>query len=83
MSASMAGREDEGRPWLRGRNSVSLLECRWFHPPGLHVEVSLSKILNPKLLTDVLVGTLHGSHRHQCMNVCMNHCESFLDKSVC
>ena len=23
---------------------------------------------------DVLVGTLHGSHRHQCMNVCMNYC---------
>ena len=23
----------------------------------------------------VLVGTLHGSHRHQCVNVCMNYCE--------
>ena len=24
---------------------------------------------------DVLVGTLHGSHRHQCMNLYMNYCK--------
>ena len=35
------------------------LEGRWFSSPGLHVKVSLGKILNLKL----------------CMNVCMNHCK--------
>ena len=36
------------RLWLRGRASSVLLSggCR-FDPPGLHVEVSLGKILNP------------------------------------
>ena len=65
--------------WLRGRASILLLEGRWFDSPGLHVKVSLGKILNPELLLihfetapGVLVGTLHGSHRHQCMNACMN-----------
>ena len=38
------------RLWLRGRASVLLFEGRWFDSPGLHVEVSLGKILNPKLL---------------------------------
>ena len=36
--------------WLRGRASVLLLERRRFDSPGLHVEVPLGKILNPKLL---------------------------------
>ena len=36
--------------WLRGRASVLLSEGHWFDSPGLHVEVSLGKILNPKLL---------------------------------
>ena len=36
-----------------------------------YVEVSLDKILNPKTAPDVLVSTLHGSHRYQCMNVCV------------
>ena len=35
---------------LRGRASVWLQEDRWFRSPGLHVEMSLGKILNPKLL---------------------------------
>ena len=34
--------------WLRGMASVLLLEGCWFDSPGLHVEVSLGKILNPK-----------------------------------
>ena len=40
-----------------------LLEGRWFDSLGLHV----------KATPDVLVGTLHGSHRHQCMNVYINY----------
>ena len=36
------------------------------------------KILNSKLL---LVGTLHGRHHHQCMNVCMNYCKSLYTKA--
>ena len=40
------------RGWLRLRGRVSLLlsEGWWFDSPGLQVEVSLGKILNPKLL---------------------------------
>ena len=37
------------RLWIRGRANVLLLEGHWFDSPGLHVEVSLGKILNPKL----------------------------------
>ena len=36
--------------WLRGRASVFLSGGHWFSSPGLHVEVSLGKMLNPKLL---------------------------------
>ena len=36
--------------WLRGRASILLSEGHWVDCPGLHVEVSLCKILNPKLL---------------------------------
>lgn len=36
--------------WLRGRASILLSEGSWFYSPGLHVEVSLGKILRPKLL---------------------------------
>ena len=36
--------------WLRGRINVLIFDGFWFDPPGLHAEVSLSKILNPKLL---------------------------------
>ena len=39
-----------GRLWLRGRASILLSESRWFDSPGLHVQVSLGKILKPKLL---------------------------------
>ena len=35
----------------------------------------------PLTAPDVLVGTLHGNHRHQCMNVCMNYCKSLLTKA--
>ena len=36
--------------WLRIRVSGLLLEGHWFESPGLYVEVSLGKKLNPKLL---------------------------------
>ena len=49
----------------QGQSQYLVLKGCWFDSPGLHVEVSLDKILNPKL-----VGTLHGSHHHQCMNDC-------------
>ena len=52
------------------RASVLLLKGRWFNSPGLHVEVSFGKMLNPKRL----VGSLHGSHHHQCMNVRIVSC---------
>ena len=39
-----------GRLWLRGGASVLLSEVHLFDSPGLHFEVSLGKILNPKLL---------------------------------
>ena len=39
-----------GQLWLRGRASILLLDNHWFDSPGVHVEVSLGKILNPKLL---------------------------------
>ena len=61
---------------LGGRATILLSEGRWFDSPGLHVDVSFGKILNPKTAHNVQVGTLHGSHRHQCMNVCMNYCKS-------
>ena len=66
------------RLWIRGRASVLLLEGRWVDSPILHVKVSLGKILNPELL-NVLVGTLHGSHQHQCVNACMNYCKHVLN----
>ena len=44
-----------GQLWLRGRASVLLLEDPWFDSPGLHVEVSLGKILNPKLLLMIVI----------------------------
>ena len=43
-----------GRLWLRGRASILLSEGCWCDSPGLHVQVSLGKILNPKTGTDVL-----------------------------
>ena len=52
--------------WISGRASVLLAEDRWFDFPGLHFEVSLGRILKPKVL--LLVGTLHGSHTiRECM----------------
>ena len=35
---------------LRGRAGILLSEGHWFGSPGLRVEVSSGKILNPKLL---------------------------------
>ena len=50
----------------RGRARVLLLEGCWLDSPGLHVQM--------------LVSTLHGSHCHQCLNVCMNYCKSLWAK---
>ena len=41
----------------------------------------LGLITETQTALDVLVGTLHGSHRHQCMNVCMNYCKSLWTKA--
>ena len=49
---------------------------RWFDSPGLHVKVSLALDTKPQTAPDVLVGTLHNSHHHQRMYVCMNYCKS-------
>ena len=40
----------QGQLWLRGSTSVMLLKGCLFEYLSLHVKVSLSKILNPKLL---------------------------------
>ena len=55
-------REKTGDRGSAGRAGVLLPEGRWFDSPGLYIEVTLGKILNPQLM---LVGTLHGSHHHQ------------------
>lgn len=64
------------------RTNILLSEGCWLDSPGLHVKVSLDKILNPKTATDVLVGTLHGIHHYHFMNVCMNYCQSLWTKLV-
>ena len=51
-----------GRLRLTGRANILLLEGCWFNSPGLHIEVSLGKIL--------LV--LHGSRHHQRVNVLLS-----------
>lgn len=44
-----------------------------------NVEIPLGTLLYPKLFL-MLVGTLHVSHCHQCMNVSIKHCEPFCIK---
>ena len=41
-----------------GRASILLFEGYRFDSPGLHIEASYGKMLNPKTAPDVLVGTL-------------------------
>ena len=48
--ASITSVKGCGRLWLRGRASVLLSEGCWFDSTGLHVKVSLGRILNLKLL---------------------------------
>ena len=60
---------DGTRWWLRGGASVLLSEGLQFDSHGLHVKVSKGQDTESRTAPDVLVGTLHGSHRHQCMNV--------------
>ena len=64
-----------GQLWLRGRASIFLSESRWFRFPWSAYQSVLGQETEPQNAY-VLVGTLHGSHRHQCMNVCMNYCKS-------
>ena len=69
--------------WLRGRASVLLSEGHWFDFPGLHVEVSLGKIMNPKLLpTCWSAPDLAATGISVWMYVCMYELVA-LDKSVC
>ena len=59
-----------------------LSEGRWFHSPGLHVEVSLGKILNPKLLLMWWSAPcMAATAAAQCMNVCMNYWKYFWTKA--
>ena len=67
---------EKTRLWLRGRADVLLPEVHWSDFLGLHIKVSLDRDTEPQTAPDVLIGTLHGSHCHQCMNVCMNYCKS-------
>ena len=71
----------KGRLRLRGRASLLFLEGCWFDSPGLHVVVTLGKILNPTTAPDVLVGTLHDSQHHPSMNVFTNYCKSIWPKA--
>ena len=69
------------RKRLKGKASILLSEGCWFDSPGLHVEVSLGKILNPQTASDALVGTSHGNHHCRCMKVCMNYRELLWTKT--
>ena len=60
--------------WVRA--SFLLSEGRLFDSPSLHVRDT-----EPQTTPDVLVTTLHGSHHHQCMNVCMNYCKLLWTKA--
>ena len=57
-----------GQLGLRVRASILLSEGRWIDSPGLHVEVSLGNILNPKLLLMCRLAPCISSHCHQCIN---------------
>ena len=71
-----------GRLWLRSRASVLLLEGCWFDSPGLHVEVSLGKILNPKLLmTCWSAPRVAATAVSVWMYVCMRYCKSLWTKA--
>ena len=69
------------RLWLRARSSKLLSEGHWFSSPGLHVEVSFCKILNPKLL---LMCWLSPCMAATAISVWMYELlEVALDKSIC
>ena len=53
-----------GPLWLRGKASVLLSEGRLFNPLVYMLDTEDTE---PQTAPDVLVGTLHGSHRHHCM----------------
>ena len=46
-------------------------EGRWFLDSCLHFEVSLCKILNPKLLPMVATASCLVACHHQCVSVCV------------
>ena len=64
-----------------GRANVLSSEGLWFDFPGLHVEVSLGKLLNPKRLQMWWSAPcLAANPRHQCMNVSMDYRKLLLTK---
>ena len=64
---------DYGRLWLRNRSSVLLMKDHWFHSSGLQDNMSLGKILNPKLLLMCWWAP--------CMHACMSYCKSHRTKA--
>ena len=64
---------DSIKLWIRGTASILLLEGRWFDFLGLHVKVSLGKILNLKLLLMCWSAPCMAAHR------CMNYCKRLLN----
>ena len=55
------------------RSLVPFAWCECRSVLGQHTE--------PQTAPDVLVITLHGSHHHQCMNVCMNYWKTLWTKA--
>ena len=64
--------------WLRGRASALLSEAPCFHSPGLHVEVSLGKILNPKLLLMRWLPWNYIKSNERWLTTILGLCETFI-----
>ena len=67
-----------GRLWLRVGASVLSSEGHWLDSHGLHVEVSLGKILKPKLLLMCWSGPCMAPTS---ISVCMSYCKSLWTKA--
>ena len=66
--------------FISGRASVLLSEGCWFNSPGLRVEVSLGKILNPKTAPD-FAGQHLAWQPLPSVCECMNYCKSLWTKA--
>ena len=53
----------------------------WVNRQFLAGTPRLDSPTEPQTAPDVPVSTLHGHHHYQCMNVCMNYCQSLLTKA--